>query len=61
MCFSAENKTAPCILLSIDGEAIAEVFKSKYLGMVIANKWVRKVIYLLCVERSRVVSGYNQG
>ena len=27
MCFSAENKTTPCISLQIEGEAIAEVFK----------------------------------
>ena len=38
MCFSAKNKTTPYISLQIDGEAIAEVFKSKFLGVIIDNK-----------------------
>ena len=57
MCFSAKNKTTQCIPLQIDGDAIAEVFKSKFLGVII--DWVGKIIhvYHLCVERSLVVSG----
>ena len=39
MCFSAKNKFRPGIFLQIDGEAIAEVNKSKFLGVVIDNKW----------------------
>ena len=38
MCFSAKNKSRPGIALQIDGEAIAEVNKSKFLGVVIDNK-----------------------
>ena len=38
MCFSAKNKSRPGISLQIDGEAIAEVNKSKFLGVVIDNK-----------------------
>ena len=38
MYFSAKNKTTPCRSLQIDGEAIAEVFKSKFLGAIIDNK-----------------------
>ena len=38
MCFSAKNKSHPGISLQIDGEAIAEVNKSKFLGVVIDNK-----------------------
>ena len=39
MCFSAENKSRPGIYLQIDGEAIAEVNKSKFLGVAIDNKF----------------------
>ena len=42
MCFSAKNKSSLCIYLQIDGEAIAEINKSKFLGMIIGNKWCRK-------------------
>ena len=38
MCFSAKNKSRPGISLQIDGEAIAEVNKSKFLGVIIDNK-----------------------
>ena len=38
MCFSAKTKSLPGIYLQIDGEAIAEVNKSKFLGVVIDNK-----------------------
>ena len=38
MCFSAKNKPSPCISLQIDGEALAEVDKSKFLGVIIDNK-----------------------
>ena len=38
MCFSAKNKPSPCISLQIDGEALAEVNKSKFLGVIIDNK-----------------------
>ena len=38
MCFSAKNKSHPGISLQIDGEAIAEVNKSKFLVVVIDNK-----------------------
>ena len=38
MCFSAKYKSRPGISLQIDGEAIAEVNKSKFLGVVIDNK-----------------------
>ena len=38
MCFSAKNKSRPGISLTIDGEAIADVNKSKFLGVVIDNK-----------------------
>ena len=37
MCFSAKNKPSPCISLQIDGEALAEVNKSKFLGVIIDN------------------------
>ena len=33
--FSAKNKPSPCISLQIDGEALAEVNKSKFLGVII--------------------------
>ena len=42
-CFSAKNKTTSCISLQIDWEAIAEVFKSKFLGVIIDNKLSWKV------------------
>ena len=54
-CFSAKNKSRPGIYLQIDGEAIAEVNKSKFLDVVINNKLRWKDH--LCVERSHVVSG----
>ena len=38
MCFSAKNKSRPGISLQIDGEAIPEVNKSKFLGVIIDNK-----------------------
>ena len=38
MRFSAKNKATPCISLQIDVETIAEVFKSKFLGVIIDNK-----------------------
>ena len=38
MCFSAKNKPSPCISLQIGGEALAEVNKSKFLGVIIDNK-----------------------
>ena len=38
MGFSAKNKITPCISQQIDGEAIAEVFKSKFLCVIIDNK-----------------------
>ena len=38
MCFSAKNKTTPCISPHINGETIAEVNKSKFLGVIIDNK-----------------------
>ena len=38
ICFSAKIKSSPCISLQIDGEAIAEVNKSKFLGVIIDNK-----------------------
>ena len=38
MCFSAKNKSRPGISLQIDREAIAEVNKSKFLGVVVDNK-----------------------
>ena len=38
MCFSAKNKTTPCISLQIAGEAIAEVFKPTFLGVIYDNK-----------------------
>ena len=38
MCFSAKNKSRTDISLRIDGEAIAEVNKSKFLGVIIDNK-----------------------
>ena len=37
MCFSAKNKPSPCISLQIDGESLAEVNKSKFLGVIIDN------------------------
>ena len=57
MCFSAKNKTTPCISLQIDGEAVTEVFKSKFLGVIIDNKLSWKDHISLHVERSLVVSG----
>ena len=38
MCFSAKNKATPCISLQIDGKAIAEIFISKFLGVIIDNE-----------------------
>ena len=38
MCFSAKNKSSPCISLKTDGEAIAEVNKSKLMSAVVNNK-----------------------
>ena len=38
MCISAKNKSRPGISLQIDGEAIAEINKSKFLGVIIDNK-----------------------
>ena len=38
MCFAAKNKTTSCVSLQIDGEPIAGVFKSKFLGAIIDNK-----------------------
>ena len=38
MCFSAKTRATPRISLQIDGETIAEVFKSKFLGVIIDNK-----------------------
>ena len=38
MCFSAENKSRPCRSLQMDWEAIAEDYKSKFLGAFIDNK-----------------------
>ena len=38
MYFSAKNKPSPCISLQIDGEALAEVNKSKFLCVIIDNK-----------------------
>ena len=55
MCFSAKNKPSPCISLQIDGEALAEVNKSKFLGVIIDNKLSWKIVNHLCVERLPVV------
>ena len=54
MCFSAKNKATPCISLQIDGEAIAEVFKSKFLGVIIDNKlsW-KDHIFFVCRKVAR--------
>ena len=38
MCFSAENKVKPDISLKLDGEIIAEVTSSKFLGVIIDDK-----------------------
>ena len=38
MCFSVKNKPSPCISLQIDGEALAEVNKSKFPCVIIVNK-----------------------
>ena len=38
MCFSAKNKVKPDISLKIDGEIIAEVTSSKFLGVIIDDK-----------------------
>ena len=59
MRFLATDKSHSSISLQIDGEAIAEVNKLKFLGMIIDNKlrFFLKIKYHLCVERSRVVSG----
>ena len=38
MCFSAKNKSRPGISLHMDWEAIVEVNKSKFLGVIIDNK-----------------------
>ena len=54
MCFPAENKTTPCISLQIDGEAIAEAFKSNFLGVIIDNKWSWKdLISFACRKVAR--------
>ena len=54
MCFSAKNKPSPCISLQIDGEALAEVNKSKFLGVIIDNKlsW-KDHISLVCRKVAR--------
>ena len=38
MCFSGKSKSRPGISLQMDGEAIAEDNKLKFLGVVIDNK-----------------------
>ena len=48
MCFSAKNKPSPCIYLQIDGEALAEVNKSKFLCVIIDNKLLERS-YIICV------------
>ena len=54
MCFSAKNTATPCISLKIDGEAIAEVFKSIFLGVIIDSKlsW-KDHIYFVCRKVAR--------
>ena len=53
-CFSAKNQTTLCIPLHIDGEAVAQVFKSKFLGVIIDNKlsW-KDHISLVCRKVAR--------
>ena len=54
MCFSAKNKPSPCISLQIDGEALAEVNKSKVLGVIIDNKFSWKdYISFVCRKVAR--------
>ena len=53
MCFSAKNKPSPCISLQIDGEALAEVNKSKFLGVIIDNKLRKYHISFVCRKVAR--------
>ena len=48
MCSSAKDKTTPCISIQIDGEAIAKVFKLKFLCVVIDNElsWMDHVSFV---------------
>ena len=48
MCFSTENISSPCISPQIDGEAIAEFNKSKFLAVIIDNKlsWKNHVSFV---------------
>ena len=53
MCFSTKDKTTP---LQIDGKAIAEVFKSKFLGVIIDNEYSWKDhISFVCRKVARCI------
>ena len=56
ICFSAKNTHSPCISLQIDGEAITEIDKSKFLGLIIDNKlsW-KDYISIVCRKVARVI------
>ena len=51
MCVSAKSMSSPCTSRQIYWEAIAEVDKSKLLGVIIDNKLIWKIIYHLKVDR----------
>ena len=54
MCFSVQNKPSPCISLQMDGEALAEVNKSKFLCVIIDNKlsWKNHISFV-CRKSAR--------
>ena len=56
MCISAKDKFSPCVSLQIEGEAIAEVNKSKFFAAIIDNKlsW-RDLVSFVCIKVARGV------
>ena len=55
MCFSVKTKTTSRISPQNDGEPITEVFKYKFLDVMVDNKLSWKDHVHLCVERSLLV------
>ena len=56
ICFAAKNTPSPCTSLQIDGEAITEIDKSKFLDVIIDNKlsWT-DYISIVCRKVARVI------
>ena len=62
ICFSAKNTPSPCISLQINGEAVTEIDKSKFLGVIIDNKlsWT-DYISIVCRKVARVIGVIIKG